>query len=148
MAYLKFCVLGMLMLFVHNAFAQDSLLPSYQFQFKNKSIKVTEEAKAGIDSFVVKGNNRKLVILAGHDRSYAGHQFAWSRIEETRNYLITRHFPGKNIIVSYDDKLKSNSAALRWAEKGEDGPNLLPPPHPVLLQFPPRKWHRKCEQIR
>lgn len=148
MAYLRFFVFAMLLLSAHHLFAQDSLFYSYQFQFKNKSIKLTKEAKAGIDSFVVKGCNRKLVILAGNDRSYVGYQYAWSRIEETKNYLITRHFPEKDIIVSYDDELKSNSAVLRWAQEGEDGPNLIPTPHPVLLQYPPRKWHRKWEQIR
>lgn len=106
---------------------------SLNIQAKKKEVVLSNPSKEAIDSLLkITGTNPscKIVISCGnYNNSELGSQISWDILNNVREYLLQQEFNPEKIIfrMGYDEDWH---LLIRSVKIGEDGPPILPPPHP------------------
>ena len=117
-------------------------------RFREQSVKLTRSGKLRVDSLINTMQDGKLLIegAAGHD--YVDAQYSWARMDAVRAYIIDKGGDTARIIFRDGREGPSQSVSLSVTLKEDSGRSITPPPHPVLTDYPPRKWHKVWKKLR
>ena len=110
-------------------------LPSVSF--KPKSNNLNDDAKAVLSTVAAKLRNNpgcKVVVIGYCSSDKREQQLSWDHVNAVINYMVDKEgISADRFIFNYgQDGGDCNTVDLRAASEGEDGPNMVDPPHPNL----------------
>jgi outer membrane protein OmpA-like peptidoglycan-associated protein len=110
-------------------------LPSVSF--KTGSNKLSDDAMAVLATVASKLRNNpgcKVVVIGYCSSSKKEQQLSWDHVNAVINYLVDKEgISADRFIFNYGQEGGDcNTVDLRAANEGEDGPNMVEPPHPNL----------------
>ena len=110
-------------------------LPSVSF--KAGSNKLSDDAKAVLSTVAAKLRNNpgcKVVVIGYCSSSKKEQQLSWDHVNAVINYMVDKEgVSSDRFIFNYGQEGGDcNTVDLRAAAEGEDGPNMVEPPHPNL----------------
>jgi OOP family OmpA-OmpF porin len=105
-------------------------LPSVEIK---SGIKLSKDAQSILDAAAsqIKANPNCKIAVVGHGAaSKRAQQLSWDRVEAVINYLVEKQGISRDrFVFKYGEEGDANTVDLRDAT-GEDGPNMVPAPHP------------------
>ena len=110
-------------------------LPS--ISFKAKSNNLSDDAKAVLSTVAAKLRNNpgcKVVVIGYCSSDKREQQLSWDHVNAVINYMVDKEgISADRFIFNYGQEGGDcNTVDLRAAADGEDGPNMVEPPHPNL----------------
>ncbi len=110
-------------------------LPSVSFA-KNSN-KLSDDAKAVLSTVAAKLRNNpgcKVVVIGYCSSDKREQQLSWDHVNAVINYMVDKEgISADRFIFNYGQEGGDcNTVDLRAAAEGEDGPNMVEPPHPNL----------------
>ena len=110
-------------------------LPSVSF--KAKSNNLSDDAKAVLSTVAAKLRNNpgcKVVVIGYCSSDKREQQLSWDHVNAVINYMVDKEgISADRFIFNYGQEGGDcNTVDLRAAAEGEDGPNMVEPPHPNL----------------
>ncbi len=148
MEYIKTLILVSMVFSSRVSVAQFHNDEKQLIRFREQSVKLTGSGKLRVDSLIHTMRDGKLLIegAAGHD--YVDAQYSWSRMDAVRTYIIDKGVDTARIIFRYGSDVPYRAVSISLAAKEDSGRSITPPPHPVLIGHPPRKWHKVWKRLR
>lgn len=110
-------------------------LPSVSFAAKSN--KLSDDAKAVLATVASKMRNNpgcKVVVIGYCSSDKREQQLSWDHVNAVINYMVDKEgISADRFIFNYGQEGGDcNTVDLRAAAEGEDGPNMVEPPHPNL----------------
>jgi outer membrane protein OmpA-like peptidoglycan-associated protein len=115
--------------------ARLGALPSVTF--KAGSVKISDDAKSLLASTASRLRNNpdcKVAVVGYCSSSKRDQQLSWDRVNAVINYLVEKEgISADRFIFQYGQEGGDcNTVDIRAAAEGEQGPNMVPAPHPNL----------------
>jgi hypothetical protein len=138
----KYLYIGWLFFLLQSAcfvcFGQDK--PAFEapsISFMGSSTKLSKDAKAIITAIAsqIKNNPQARVVVKGYcSTSKREQQLSWDRVYSVVTHLIEKEGirSGRLIFMYGEDGGDCNTVDIEQAAANQEGPSMVPPPHPNL----------------